>query len=122
MNVKRRVYDALNVLIALGLLKRSGNKLIGKKCDSDTLFISDKVTEQEKTTAKVEMSCKKEELLLEELRSLRNAYHQRLDSLKEKQSLHREIRNKLNCIRYLSERNRYWRSENPEREVMKKRI
>jgi hypothetical protein len=59
LNVKRRVYDALNVLIALGLLKRSGNKLIGKKCDSDTLFISDKISEQEKTTAKVEMSCKK---------------------------------------------------------------
>lgn len=33
MNIKRRVYDALNVLIAVGLLKRSGNKIIGKKLD-----------------------------------------------------------------------------------------
>jgi hypothetical protein len=35
MNIKRRVYDALNVLIALGLLKRSGNKIMGKKIDSE---------------------------------------------------------------------------------------
>lgn len=33
MNIKRRVYDALNVLIALGLLKRNGNKIIGKRLD-----------------------------------------------------------------------------------------
>lgn len=31
MNIKRRVYDALNVLIALGLLKRNGNKIQGKR-------------------------------------------------------------------------------------------
>jgi hypothetical protein len=30
MNVKRRIYDALNVLIALDLLKRNGNKILGK--------------------------------------------------------------------------------------------
>lgn len=35
MNIKRRVYDALNVLIALGLLKRNGNKIIGKKLSND---------------------------------------------------------------------------------------
>lgn len=41
MNIKRRVYDALNVLIALGLLKRNGNKILAKKiedrmsCDSN---------------------------------------------------------------------------------------
>lgn len=31
MNIKRRVYDALNVLIALGLLRRNGNKIFSKK-------------------------------------------------------------------------------------------
>jgi hypothetical protein len=35
MNIKRRVYDALNVLIALGLLKRNGNKIIGKKTENN---------------------------------------------------------------------------------------
>jgi hypothetical protein len=38
MNIKRRVYDALNVLIALGLLKRNGNKILGKKMDFDSPF------------------------------------------------------------------------------------
>ena len=34
MNVKRRVYDALNVFIALGLLKRiSSNKIICRKTE-----------------------------------------------------------------------------------------
>lgn len=27
-NIKRRVYDSLNVLIALGVLKRNGNKIM----------------------------------------------------------------------------------------------
>lgn len=31
MNIKRRVYDALNVLIALGLLRRNGNKIMSKR-------------------------------------------------------------------------------------------
>ncbi len=31
MNIKRRVYDSLNVLIALGVLKRNGNRISGKK-------------------------------------------------------------------------------------------
>lgn len=35
MNIKRRVYDALNVLIALGLLKRNGNKITGRKLELD---------------------------------------------------------------------------------------
>jgi len=35
MNIKRRIYDALNVLIAVGLLKRSGNKIIFKKAEID---------------------------------------------------------------------------------------
>jgi hypothetical protein len=35
MNIKRRVYDALNVLIALGILKRTGNKIYGRKMDLD---------------------------------------------------------------------------------------
>ena len=33
MNIKRRVYDALNVMIALGVLKRIGNKLLIRKVD-----------------------------------------------------------------------------------------
>lgn len=33
MNIKRRVYDALNVLIALGVLKRYGNKITSKKSE-----------------------------------------------------------------------------------------
>jgi hypothetical protein len=37
MNIKRRIYDALNVLIALGLLKRSGNKILSKKCENDII-------------------------------------------------------------------------------------
>jgi hypothetical protein len=39
MNIKRRVYDALNVLIALGLLKRNGNKILGKKPESDSISL-----------------------------------------------------------------------------------
>ena len=35
MNVKRRVYDALNVLIALGLLKKMRHKIMAKKTDLD---------------------------------------------------------------------------------------
>jgi hypothetical protein len=39
MNIKRRVYDALNVLIALGLLKRNGNRIVGTKTEIDkTVF------------------------------------------------------------------------------------
>lgn len=30
-NVKRRVYDSLNVLIALGVIKRAGNKITKQK-------------------------------------------------------------------------------------------
>jgi hypothetical protein len=38
MNIKRRVYDALNVLIALGLLKRNGNKILAKKVEDKINF------------------------------------------------------------------------------------
>jgi hypothetical protein len=107
MNVKRRVYDALNVLIALGLLKRSGNKIIGKKCDSDSILYSERCSEQEKVTAKIEMSCKKEEMLMEELRNLKSNYKKRLDVVREKQRLQKQFRDKLNSIKYLSDRNRY---------------
>ena len=31
MNIKRRVYDALNVLIAVGLLKRKGNRITASR-------------------------------------------------------------------------------------------
>lgn len=57
MNVKRRVYDALNVLIALGLLKRSGTSIIGKKCDNE--LYSELSSDQDRFTARIEMSCKK---------------------------------------------------------------
>lgn len=30
-NIKRRVYEALNVLIALGVLKKDGRKILSKK-------------------------------------------------------------------------------------------
>lgn len=30
-NIKRRVYDSLNVLIALGALTRNGNKIVRNK-------------------------------------------------------------------------------------------
>jgi len=30
-NIKRRVYDALNVLIALGVLKKEGRKIVGNR-------------------------------------------------------------------------------------------
>lgn len=46
MNVKRRVYDALNVLIALGLLRRSGNKLIGKKWETENILVGEKHSKQ----------------------------------------------------------------------------
>ena len=36
MNIKRRVYDALNVLIALGQLKRNGNRIVAKKAEDKT--------------------------------------------------------------------------------------
>ena len=39
MNVKRRAYDALNVLIAVGLLKRNGNKIIAKRSEKGTTLI-----------------------------------------------------------------------------------
>jgi len=38
MNVKRRVYDALNVLIAVGLLRRSGNKIVAKKPETPVVI------------------------------------------------------------------------------------
>ena len=44
MNIKRRVYDALNVLLALGLLKRNGNRIQGKK-GNDGLMISSNYNE-----------------------------------------------------------------------------
>ena len=31
LNIKRRVYDALNVLIAVGILRRNGNRILVKK-------------------------------------------------------------------------------------------
>ena len=40
MNIKRRVYDALNVLIALGALKRYGNRITGKKADFEEVVAS----------------------------------------------------------------------------------
>ena len=30
-NIKRRVYDALNVLIALGVLRKEGRKIVGDR-------------------------------------------------------------------------------------------
>jgi len=34
MNIKRRVYDALNVLIAVGVFKRIGHKIYGRKMEA----------------------------------------------------------------------------------------
>lgn len=48
MNVKRRVYDALNVLIALGLLRRNGNRIMARRTEdkilSSTTFEENKLT------------------------------------------------------------------------------
>ena len=53
MNIKRRVYDALNVLLALGLLKRNGNRIQGKK-GNDSLMISSSNTAENNMTGKRE--------------------------------------------------------------------
>lgn len=47
MNIKRRVYDALNVLIALGILKRNGNKIYGRKLEMEEP-ICNKTVEKER--------------------------------------------------------------------------
>jgi hypothetical protein len=31
LNIKRRVYDALNVLIALGVLRKEGRRIVGDR-------------------------------------------------------------------------------------------
>lgn len=46
MNIKRRVYDALNVLIALGILKRNGNRITGKRPEIEEGVISDRSIEK----------------------------------------------------------------------------
>jgi hypothetical protein len=33
-NIKRRVYDALNVLIALGVLRKDGRKIVSNRRDA----------------------------------------------------------------------------------------
>ena len=47
MNIKRRVYDALNVLISLGILKRNGNKILSKRIESEE-FPFNKTAEKER--------------------------------------------------------------------------
>lgn len=62
MNIKRRVYDALNVLLALGLLKRNGNKIQGKK-GNDSLMISSSNT-NDNTAGKKEDGMQEKDLLI----------------------------------------------------------
>ena len=70
MNIKRRVYDALNVLIALGLLKRNGNKILGKKYESETIFFEqDADNEYERNSCFI--SGRREEALSSELQMLK---------------------------------------------------
>ncbi len=44
-NIKRRVYDSLNVLIALGVIKRIGNK-ITKQTQKNKLLYSSKIDDK----------------------------------------------------------------------------
>ena len=53
MNIKRRVYDALNVLIALGLLKRNGNKILGKRIEPEEAFYNKSMEQERQRTDKI---------------------------------------------------------------------
>jgi hypothetical protein len=105
MNIKRRVYDALNVLIALGLLRRCGNKIIGKKCDPEAILL-ERLSDHDKCLTKLEMSSKKEELLLEELKNLRARYRNKSEKMKEKKQIQKNFKDRLFKVKQLTARNR----------------
>jgi hypothetical protein len=69
------VYDALNVLISLGVLRKSGNKIMSKK-DQRAL----------KSEGMAEAENKKEQFE-EELEYLKEAYNNKLKILKQKEQL-----------------------------------
>ena len=83
-NVKRRVYDALNVLIAVGILHKEGRKII-TKTDKCTPFSSH---------LEIELASIHKQLLIKE------------EAVREKQRKYEEIRTKLSRIKGLIERNR----------------
>lgn len=96
MNIKRRVYDALNVLIALGLLKRNGNKIAGKRTE-DTVILRrpfagiEKGTFQERDEVAEDRQqlsqqiCRKEQIIAEK-RQMLEGLTMKMNAMKELQT------------------------------------
>lgn len=101
MNIKRRVYDALNVLIALGLLKRNGNKIQSKKTDFLHSVGFDKIGERDIP----ELKAKKDELLFNQLENLRKSHEKRDTNITEKSIMLKRMSQKIEKLKLLRQRN-----------------
>lgn len=97
MNIKRRVYDALNVLIALGALKRYGNRITGKKADFEEVVASGAV-EKDRLLLR-------EKQLEQELNLVRSQFARREKVLEAKRKYFKEMKTKLDHLKSLQKRN-----------------
>lgn len=104
MNIKRRVYDALNVLIALGALKRYGNRITGKKSDLEEVVASGIVEKDRLCTLRFN-SVLREKQLEQELNLIRSQFSRREKVLEAKKKYFREMKVKLDHLRTLQRRN-----------------
>ncbi len=94
MNVKRRVYDALNVLIAVGLLYRNGNRITVKR--KQLLNGED---------SGVEMAVKKE-TLEKERNSLKEECLERSERIRRKTEQLKLLHSQMDAYRKVTNRNR----------------
>ena len=104
MNIKRRVYDALNVLIALGALKRYGNRITGKKADYEEVVASGTV-EKDRLRKSSVMPVLREKQLEQELSLIRSQFSRREKVLEAKRIYFREMKTKLEHLKMLQKKN-----------------
>jgi hypothetical protein len=83
-NVKRRVYDALNVLIAVGILQKDGRKIVSKTGKNGSI------------TNHLEL----------ELNSLQRKLNEKEQTVEEKREKLRQAKEKLKCIQDLIKKNK----------------
>jgi hypothetical protein len=105
MNIKRRVYDALNVLIALGLLKRNGNKILGKRGE-ETLVVRRSLQEER-------VAVNKDEAAVEERECLRREIRRKEEIVAQKRQMLLSLQQKSAAMKELQARNKAHPSYKP---------
>ena len=95
MNIKRRVYDALNVLIAIGLLKKNGHKIMGKRGE-ESLSVKKNYPQD----------AAREEVAFEERDALRRELSQKEEMIAQKRLILEGMQQKVAAMRELQTRNK----------------